>query len=54
MDAPSSQLHLEVRDGNPAVGLYEAAGFSSAGRRRNYYHGPDGEAFDAITLMLTC
>ena len=48
------RLHLEVRDGNPAVGLYEAAGFSSAGRRRNYYHGPDGEAFDAITLMLTC
>jgi [ribosomal protein S18]-alanine N-acetyltransferase len=48
------RLHLEVRDGNPAVGLYQAAGFTPAGRRRNYYHGPDGEAYDAITLMLTC
>ena len=47
------RLHLEVRDGNPAVGLYEAAGFLPAGRRRSYYHGPDGEAFDAVTLMLS-
>ena len=46
------KLHLEVRDGNPAVGLYRAAGFVPAGRRRNYYHGPGGEAFDAVTLML--
>jgi ribosomal-protein-alanine N-acetyltransferase len=46
------KLHLEVRDGNPAVALYRAAGFIPAGRRRNYYHGPGGEAFDAVTLML--
>ena len=46
------KLHLEVRDGNPAVGLYRGAGFVPAGRRRNYYHGPQGEAFDAVTLML--
>lgn len=46
------RLHLEVRDGNPAVGLYTASGFVRAGRRRNYYHGPEGEAFDAVTLLL--
>jgi ribosomal-protein-alanine N-acetyltransferase len=47
------RLHLEVRDGNPAMALYRASGFSAAGRRRNYYHGPDGEAYDAVTLLLT-
>lgn len=46
------RLHLEVRDGNPAVDLYRAAGFVPAGRRRNYYHGPEGETYDAVTLML--
>jgi len=44
------RVHLEVRDGNPAVGMYQAAGFSPVGRRRNYYHAPDGARFDAITL----
>jgi len=47
------RLHLEVRDGNPAVKMYRAAGFVPAGRRRNYYHGPDGTCRDAVTLMLT-
>lgn len=47
------RLHLEVRDGNPAIELYRSSGFSPAGRRRNYYHGPDGEAYDAVTLLLT-
>lgn len=47
------RLHLEVRDGNPAMGLYRAAGFSPAGRRRNYYRGPEGETHDAVTLLLT-
>jgi ribosomal-protein-alanine N-acetyltransferase len=46
------RLHLEVRDGNPAVRMYRAAGFVPAGRRRNYYHGPEGETYDAVTLML--
>lgn len=46
------RLHLEVRDGNPAMALYRAAGFVAAGRRRNYYHGPQGEAYDAVTLLL--
>ena len=49
----TSRLHLEVRDGNPAIGLYSSAGFRPAGRRRNYYHGPHGETYDAVTLMLT-
>jgi ribosomal-protein-alanine N-acetyltransferase len=45
-----ARVHLEVRDGNPAVGMYRAAGFSPVGRRRNYYYGQDGKRFDAITL----
>ena len=49
-DAASHRVHLEVRDGNPAVGMYRAAGFTPVGRRRNYYHGADGDAFDALTL----
>ncbi len=47
------RLHLEVREGNPAMQLYQASGFSPAGRRRNYYHGPDGSTHDAVTLLLT-
>ena len=46
------RLHLEVRDGNPALELYHASGFAPAGRRRNYYHGPGGESYDAVTLIL--
>jgi ribosomal-protein-alanine N-acetyltransferase len=45
-----ARVHLEVRDGNPAIGMYRSAGFSAVGRRRNYYHAPDGKRFDAITL----
>jgi ribosomal-protein-alanine N-acetyltransferase len=45
-----TRVHLEVRDGNPAVAMYRTAGFSPVGRRRNYYHSPDGKRFDAITL----
>ena len=48
----ASRMHLEVRDGNPAVSLYHRSGFLPAGRRRNYYKGPDGERYDAVTLML--
>jgi ribosomal-protein-alanine N-acetyltransferase len=46
------RVHLEVRDGNPAVEMYRNAGFSPVGRRRNYYHAPNGKRFDAITLAL--
>jgi ribosomal-protein-alanine N-acetyltransferase len=45
-----SRVHLEVRDGNPAIGMYLSAGFSPVGRRRNYYHSARGKRFDAITL----
>ena len=44
------RVHLEVREGNPAVGMYRDAGFRPVGRRRNYYHAPDGKRFDALTF----
>jgi len=46
----AERLHLEVRDGNPALVLYEKAGFGLVGRRRGYYSGPDGASYDALTL----
>lgn len=49
--AGARHLHLEVRDGNPAVSLYRAHGFEVAGRRANYYRGPEGEKFDAMTMV---
>jgi [ribosomal protein S18]-alanine N-acetyltransferase len=49
-DARASRVHLEVRDGNPAIAMYRSAGFSPAGRRRNYYHAVSGKRYDAITL----
>jgi ribosomal-protein-alanine N-acetyltransferase len=44
------RAHLEVRDGNAAIGMYLRAGFSQVGRRRKYYHAVDGKTYDAITL----
>ena len=44
------RLHLEVRDGNPAVRMYQAFGFKAEGRRRNYYSGQDGSQHDALTM----
>ncbi|HYI43562.1 MAG TPA: ribosomal protein S18-alanine N-acetyltransferase [Sphingomicrobium sp.] len=49
----ASKIHLEVRDGNAAIRIYEAAGFAPAGRRRNYYRGADGRQHDALTFVLT-
>ena len=46
----ANRVHLEVRDGNPAIEMYKAAGFTAVGRRRNYYHAPDGRRFDALTF----
>ena len=46
------RLHLEVRDGNAAMVLYERAGFTLVGRRRDYYRGLDGHKRDALTLAL--
>ncbi len=48
----ATHLHLEMRDGNPAIFLYSAAGFRQVGRRPAYYRGKDGRAFDAITLSF--
>ena len=44
-----TRVHLEVRDGNPAIAMYRAAGFTQVGRRRNYYHAADGLRLDALT-----
>ncbi|WP_076069062.1 GNAT family N-acetyltransferase [Sphingomonas montana] len=44
------RLFLEVRSGNPARGLYDAAGFRAVGTRQGYYRGRDGTAHDAHTL----
>jgi ribosomal-protein-alanine N-acetyltransferase len=49
----ATRVHLEVRDGNPAIEMYRSAGFEAAGRRRNYYRGTDGSQFDALTFVLT-
>lgn len=46
----AERLHLEVREGNHAVKLYERSGFTQVGRRRNYYNGRDGQIYDALTL----
>lgn len=46
----ATRVHLEVRDGNPAVEMYRECGFAPVGRRRHYYHAPDGRRFDALTL----
>lgn len=43
-------LHLEVRDGNPALKLYRQAGFVQVGRRPSYYRGRSGKVFDALTF----
>ena len=45
------KAHLEVRDGNGAMAMYQDAGFTQIGRRRKYYHGSDGSTFDALTFM---
>ena len=44
------RLHLEVRDGNPAVAMYRAFGFRLEGRRLKYYSGKDGSQHDALTM----
>ncbi len=51
-DRGAAKIHLEVRDGNPAVRLYESAGFEQVNRRRNYYRGHGGDEFDALTFVL--
>lgn len=50
--AGANRLHLEVRDGNRAVTLYDRAGFHIVGRRRDYYRAPNGNSYDALTMLL--
>nr|WP_294847320.1 ribosomal protein S18-alanine N-acetyltransferase [uncultured Sphingomonas sp.] len=50
--AGARHLHLEVRDGNPAVSLYLRAGFRIVGRRKSYYRAVDGDSYDALTMLL--
>jgi ribosomal-protein-alanine N-acetyltransferase len=43
---------LEVAEGNTSArALYTACGFAPAGRRRDYYHRPDGASEDALILV---
>ena len=46
----AERLHLEVREGNGAIGLYKQYGFREVGRRKDYYSGGSGQRFDALTL----
>lgn len=46
----AAHVHLEVRDGNEAIGLYRRAGFEPVGRRKGYYKGSDGQRYDALTF----
>ena len=46
----AARLHLEVREGNHALSLYERADYLLVGRRRNYYSGRAGQTYDALTL----
>lgn len=48
-----NRLHLEVRAGNEAVGLYIAHGFAKMGERRDYYRGRTGQAFDAHSYAVS-
>lgn len=41
---------LEMRADNPAISMYNAAGFFECGRRPAYYRGADGQLRDAITM----
>lgn len=45
-----TQIHLEMRHGNDAEGLYRSHGFEPVGRRPNYYRTSSGERIDAVTF----
>jgi ribosomal-protein-alanine N-acetyltransferase len=47
----AEEVFLEVAEPNAvARALYARAGFAVTGRRRGYYHGPDGVAVDAVVM----
>ncbi|RDE05738.1 GNAT family N-acetyltransferase [Sphingomonas aracearum] len=43
-------IHLEVREGNEAIRLYQGAGFAKVGQRPSYYRGNAGRSWDAYTF----
>ncbi|MEO1044290.1 MAG: GNAT family N-acetyltransferase [Pseudomonadota bacterium] len=45
-----TKLFLEMRHNNPAAHFYNSLGFTTIGRRRQYYTGNDGQKYDAVTL----
>lgn len=45
-----TDIHLEMRRGNPAERLYRANGFVIVGERSNYYRTLSGNRLDAITF----
>ncbi|QUL38322.1 N-acetyltransferase [Erythrobacter sp. JK5] len=49
----TTRIYLEMRRGNPAVHLYDKAGFEPIGERPNYYQAANGERIDAITFGRT-
>ena len=46
-----SHLHLEVRESNKAIKLYESAGFVHRNTRKGYYRGRNGQLFDAFSFV---
>ena len=47
------RIFLEVAEDNaPALALYRKLGFTECGRRKKYYHRPEG-AIDALVLSLS-
>jgi [ribosomal protein S18]-alanine N-acetyltransferase len=48
----AERMILEVRDGNEAISLYLAKGFSIYHRRPSYYQGNDGSLFDALSMQV--
>jgi ribosomal-protein-alanine N-acetyltransferase len=52
--AGARRLHLEVREDNdPALALYEDAGFRRTGRRPRYYAAPDGSGARVAAVLMT-
>lgn len=48
------RIFLEVRPSNlAATRMYKGLGFTTVGRRRDYYKAPNGEREDALVLSLT-
>ena len=48
-----TDIHLEMRRGNPAENLYRTCGFAPVGQRPNYYRTSSGLRIDAITFRLS-